>query len=128
MKAQDLEITPIMMITRGHVQTTQVFERGNWMVKGKEVSADVPHSLNPLPNGAPRNRLGLAEWMTSKENPLTSRTMVNRIWNSSSDRELLKHLKTWAHGYSTPSRVIGLAGRQFMNEYKWTLKNWMKES
>jgi hypothetical protein len=36
--------------------------------------------LPPLPAGAPSNRLGLAQWLVSAEHPLTSRVMVNRLW------------------------------------------------
>ena len=50
------------------------------MEKGEEVQPDVPDILNPFPKDAPRNRLGLSKWMTSKDNPLTSRTIVNRVW------------------------------------------------
>ena len=46
----------------------------------KKVEAAVPASLNPWPKGAPRNRLGMALWLTDKKNPLTARTMVNRVW------------------------------------------------
>jgi len=130
MKAQDLEITPIMMDNPADMfRPTQVFERGNWMVKGKEVSADVPHSLNPLPNGAPHNRLGLAEWMTSKENPLTSRTMVNRIWEQFFGQgivETLEDMGTQSIPPTHPELLDWMAG-QFMNEYKWDMKKMMKE-
>jgi len=130
MNAQDLEITPIMMENPTDMfRPTQVFERGNWLVKGKEVSADVPHSLNPLPNGAPHNRLGLAEWITSKENPLTSRTMVNRVWEQFFGQgivETLEDMGTQGIPPTHPELLDWLAG-QFMNEYKWDIKKLMKE-
>ena len=73
--------TPVMMDNPGDMhRATHVFVKGNWLVKGDMVQPDVPESLNPFPNKAPRNRLGMAMWLTSKQNPLTARTMVNRIW------------------------------------------------
>jgi hypothetical protein len=59
---------------------THVLVKGNWMSKGDSVEPGVPASLNPLPNGAPANRLGVAAWLVDPENPLTARVAVNRFW------------------------------------------------
>jgi hypothetical protein len=45
-----------------------------------KVSGNTPASLPALPSEAARNRLGLAQWLISKENPLTARVIVNRFW------------------------------------------------
>jgi hypothetical protein len=44
------------------------------------VPRDTPASLPPFPADEPRNRLGLARWLTSRQNPLAARVVVNRIW------------------------------------------------
>ncbi len=51
--------TPVMMENPANMfRATHVFERGNWMAKTAEVQADVPHSLNPMPEGAPPQQAG----------------------------------------------------------------------
>ena len=54
--------------------------RGSYDAPGDVVPRDTPASLPPFPEGAPRDRLGLARWLTSRQNPLTARVVVNRIW------------------------------------------------
>ncbi|MBT4010825.1 MAG: DUF1553 domain-containing protein [Planctomycetaceae bacterium] len=57
-----------------------VLKRGDYDQPGESVSPNVPHSLPPLPDGAPTNRLGLAQWLIQPDNPLTARVAVNRWW------------------------------------------------
>ena len=59
---------------------TRIFKRGDWRRPGEAVTPGVPAALHPLPAGAPPNRLGLARWIVDKNNPLTPRVIVNRIW------------------------------------------------
>jgi hypothetical protein len=57
-----------------------VLERGNYAARIERVQANTPHYLPPLPTGIARNRLALARWTVSPENPLTARVTVNRMW------------------------------------------------
>ena len=57
-----------------------VLYRGLYDQVRDEVHPNVPSVLPPLPASAPRNRLGLAEWLVEPANPLTSRVTVNRYW------------------------------------------------
>lgn len=59
---------------------TFVLVRGSYANRGEKVQAGVPAVLPPLPAGAPRNRLGLAKWLTDPANPLVARVTVNRYW------------------------------------------------
>ena len=62
-------------------RVTRVLRRGDWMDEtGEIVQAGVPQFLPPLGDGQPANRLGLARWLVSAENPLTARVLVNRLW------------------------------------------------
>lgn len=59
-----------------------ILPRGNWMDKsGPIVQPRTPHFLKQLETGGRRaNRLDLAHWVTSRDNPLTARVVVNRLW------------------------------------------------
>jgi len=59
---------------------THMLNRGDYSQPGEKVTAGTPGVLPPLPNGAPANRLGLAEWITMPGHPLTARVAVNRFW------------------------------------------------
>lgn len=60
---------------------TRLLERGEYNRKvGDPLQPDVPSVMGPLPEGAPRNRLGLAQWLTGPDHPLVARVLVNRIW------------------------------------------------
>ncbi len=59
---------------------TFVLFRGAYDKPREKIGAAVPASLPPLPAAAPRNRLGLARWLVSPDNPLTARVTVNRSW------------------------------------------------
>jgi hypothetical protein len=61
---------------------THLLFRGQYDQPRDEVQPDVPEFLFPFPASAPRNRLGLAQWLTDPRNPLTARVVVNRFWQS----------------------------------------------
>ena len=59
---------------------TRMFLRGDWKRSGDAVTPGTPAVLHKFPADAPRNRLGLARWIVDKDNPLTARVIVNRVW------------------------------------------------
>lgn len=67
-----------------------VLARGEYDKPRQEVQAGTPACLPPFPSDAPRNRLGLARWLTDRRHPLTARVTVNRFWQSLFGRGLVK--------------------------------------
>ena len=57
-----------------------ILHRGEYDQEREQVGRETIDVLNPLPTGSPNNRLGLADWMLSEENPLVTRVYVNRVW------------------------------------------------
>ena len=69
-----------VMEERKQPATAYILFRGEYDKRRDQVSAETPASLPPFPKNAPRNRLGLARWLLSPENPLAARVAVNRFW------------------------------------------------
>jgi mono/diheme cytochrome c family protein len=122
--------TPVMMENPGDMhRTSHVFERGNWLVKGNIVDPEVPKSLNPFPANAPKNRLGLAMWLTSNQNPLTARTIVNRLWEQLFGTGLVETLEDMGTQGAAPTHkeLLDYLSWKFMNEYNWSIKKLLRE-
>ena len=78
---RDVPSTPIMReLAAAKYRETRIHQRGNFLDQGEPVEAGVPSAFGKLAEGSPRNRLGVAQWLMSAENPLTARVAVNRIW------------------------------------------------
>jgi hypothetical protein len=73
-------VTHVMQEREGQMPFAHVLYRGAYDQKRARVDASTPSVLPPMPAGLPRNRLGLAQWLVSQENPLTARVAVNRMW------------------------------------------------
>ncbi|HTV00086.1 MAG TPA: DUF1553 domain-containing protein, partial [Luteitalea sp.] len=75
---------PQVMVMRDlpadRARPTFVLARGSYDAPTDRVEADTPSALPPLDRSLPRNRLGLARWLVSKDNPLAARVVVNRYW------------------------------------------------
>lgn len=127
---QNVTKTPVMVEnTPSLFRQTKVFERGNWLTKGENVSAGVPRSLGALPANAPHNRLGLAMWITDKKNPLTARTIVNRIWEQFFGQGIAETVEDLGTQGLPPTHraLLDYLAYQLMYDFKWDLKKLMKE-
>jgi hypothetical protein len=118
------ESLPSAMVMReGTVRDSFVLIRGEYDKPGERVTASVPAFLPPLPAGVKPDRLGLAEWIISRDHPLTSRVWVNRQWERFFGTGLVKtseNLGSQAEYPSHPELLDWLAA-EFM-ETGWDMK------
>jgi hypothetical protein len=77
----DLTELMVMREADGPRRPTPILGRGQWDAPGEPVGPGVPEVILPWPEAAPKNRLGLARWLTDPRHPLTSRVAVNRYWS-----------------------------------------------
>jgi len=74
------ELNIMILKERAEPRETHVLLRGVWDQKGDVVEPALPVALSDWPEEAPRNRLGLAQWLVARDQPLTARVAVNRYW------------------------------------------------
>ncbi|MFO0538149.1 MAG: DUF1553 domain-containing protein, partial [Armatimonadota bacterium] len=72
--------TLVLQESKERKPETPIREGGVYLAPGEVVPAGVPENLAPWQPEMPLNRLGLAQWLTHRDNPLTARVTVNRIW------------------------------------------------
>lgn len=84
---------------------TFVLKRGEYDKpdKSRPVRRAIPKALGSLPEGAPENRLGLAEWIVSRENPLTARVIVNHYWEMIFGRGIVRTSEDFGYQGDWPS-------------------------
>ncbi|HEV7406736.1 MAG TPA: DUF1549 and DUF1553 domain-containing protein, partial [Chthoniobacteraceae bacterium] len=117
----------IVMSERPQPKETFILMRGVYDKPGPKVGAATPAVLPPLPKGAPTNRLGLAQWLVSKENPLTARVTVNRLWQSVFGTGLVRSSEDFGSQGQPPSHpelLDWLAG-EFMRS-GWDLQHMLR--
>lgn len=122
--------TPIMMENPPELRrTTQVFERGNWLVKSDTVHPGTPASLSAFPPDAPPTRLGLAQWMTDPQHPLVSRTIVNRVWEQIFGIGLVETLEDFGTQGSPPTHpeLLDHLSWKLMHDYNWSIKHLIRD-
>jgi hypothetical protein len=103
---------------------TRIMIRGEFRNLGERVQPDTPAKLHPFPADAPRNRLGLARWLTDRRNPLTARVVVNRLWAQYWGRGLVETSNDFGYQGDLPSHpeLLDWLAVEFM-ESGWNLKH-----
>jgi hypothetical protein len=114
------------------VPDTYILPRGDSMQKGEKVTPATPAVFGPGPQLAepddgwfvPRRRKALAEWLASRENPLTARVMVNRIWQGHFGAGLVGTPNDFGRQGDKPSNqaLLDYLATEFM-DHGWSIKH-----
>lgn len=109
-------------------RTMRVLPRGNWMDdSGDEVLPGVPHFLRQIRNEDRATRLDLANWFVARDNPLTARVFVNRLWKMYFGTGLSKVLDDVGAQGESPSHpeLLDTLAVEFM-ESGWNVQHVVK--
>jgi hypothetical protein len=98
--------------------------RGEFTQPEEAVQPAAPAFLPPLPADRPADRLALARWLVSPDNPLTARVVVNRHWQALFGRGLVKTLEDFGYQSEPPSHpeLLDWLAVMFMHDLDWSVK------
>ena len=122
-------LTVSVMGERDTLRKTFVLNRGVYDQPTVEVRASaIPAVMKYDTVQYPRNRLGLAAWTVSKQNPLTARVFVNQLWQDLFGRGIVKTSGDFGMQGELPSHpeLLDWLAVDFM-EHGWDIKRLMKQ-
>ena len=107
----------------GKTRPTHIHHRGEFLQPRERVEPGVPQALPPLAADLPRNRLGLAHWLVSPDNPLTARVVMNRQWQALFGRGLVRTTEDLGLQGEQPTHpeLLDWLAREFVKQ-GWSLK------
>lgn len=117
----------LAMMELPHPPETHIAVKGDYRDPGLKVEPDTPGFLPPLPAGAPHNRLSLARWIVAKENPLTARVAVNRLWQDAFGRGLVRSAEDFGTQGDKPSHpeLLDWLATEFRDD-GWSVKRTLR--
>ena len=104
-----------------------IFKRGEYTQPGDAVTAGTPAIIDAKASG-PANRIALAKWLVSRDNPLTARVTVNRWWAEIFGRGIVSTVEDFGIKGEPPTHpeLLDWLAVEFM-EHGWSMKHVLKE-
>lgn len=120
--------TVMVMAERAEPRETFVLNRGAYDAPGEPVARAVPVSLHAMEAKRQPTRLDLAKWLVARDNPLTARVTVNRLWAQIFGTGLVKTLNDFGAQGERPShpKLLDWLAVEFM-ESGWDVKALVKQ-
>ncbi len=120
--------TVMVMQEKAEIEQAHILNRGAYDQPREEVSRNVPEVLPPLPDDAPPNRLGFAQWLVDPKHPLTSRVAVNRLWQMLFGRGIVKTVEDFGSQGEWPTHpeLLDWLAVDFV-ESGWDVKRLVKQ-
>ena len=117
----------VMVMLDNQNRKTYILNTGLYNQREEEVSASTPASLPPLPAGVKADRLALANWLVSPENPLTARVVINRFWAQVFGTGLIKTTENFGIQGERPGNqpLLDWLAAEFISS-KWNVKHMMR--
>ncbi len=117
-------ITLVMEEREDSQPEARILERGQYDLPGEKVGAAVPEVFPPLPQGMQANRLALAKWLVSPDNPLPARVTVNRFWQELFGTGIVKTAEDFGSQGEPPShpQLLDWLAAEFI-ESGWDMKH-----
>jgi len=108
---------------------TRLFARGSFTSKEQIVTPGVPVIFNSLPKTNQNNRLAMETWLTSNDNPLTARAIVNRLWHECFGIGIVETLGDFGSSGQSPShpKLLDHLALRLQNDHQWSLKKCLRE-
>ncbi|MDB4805085.1 DUF1549 and DUF1553 domain-containing protein [bacterium] len=106
----------LIMVEREEPRETRLLNRGSFLDPGDLVEPEIPAAWHDWPEGAPRNRLGLAQWLMHSDNPLVGRVTMNRIWAMFFGKGIVKTSEDFGVQASQPThpKLLDYLATQFV--------------
>jgi hypothetical protein len=122
-RAPEFTTTLVMQERVKDARQTHIHVRGEFKQQGEKVAPAVPDILPPLPENEHNDRLTLARWLVSRENPLTARVAVNRAWQHFFGRGIVRTSEDFGTRGDLPSHpeLLDWLAVEFMDQ-GWSMK------
>ncbi|QIF03943.1 PSD1 and planctomycete cytochrome C domain-containing protein [Roseimicrobium sp. ORNL1] len=127
-RAAAVSVTRTAVMHEDIPRETRIMQRGDFLMPGAKVDPATPAALHGFPANASRDRLGFAQWLVSRENPLVARVTVNRWWAELFGQPLVSTMEDFGLQGDKPTHpeLLDWLALTFMETDAWSMKKTLR--